>query len=81
MDWYVQRPGPRHNHSLVAICLLGFIYVFSAGSINLLCVPFGSLASGMLSNPLGKRRVMQVSMDEHEKPLCSVADQIEHAIN
>lgn len=31
------------------------------GSINLLFVPFGSLASGLLMDPLGKRRMMQVS--------------------
>lgn len=30
------------------------------GSINLLCVPIGSLASGLLMESLGKRRMMQV---------------------
>lgn len=30
------------------------------GSINLLCVPIGSLLSGILVEPLGKRRVMQI---------------------
>lgn len=30
------------------------------GSINLLCVPFGSLASGLLMDPVGKRRMMQI---------------------
>ncbi|KAH8359792.1 hypothetical protein KR093_008883, partial [Drosophila rubida] len=30
-----------------------------AGSINLICVPLGCLFSGMLTQPLGKRRAMQ----------------------
>lgn len=34
------------------------------GSINLLCVPLGSLTSGLLMDKLGKRRMMQVRMDE-----------------
>lgn len=29
-------------------------------SINLLCVPLGSLTSGLLMDPVGKRRMMQV---------------------
>lgn len=32
------------------------------GSINMLCVPVGSLASGLLMEPLGKRRMMQVGI-------------------
>lgn len=30
------------------------------GSINLLCVPLGSITSGLLMEPVGKRRMMQV---------------------
>lgn len=30
------------------------------GSINLLCVPLGSLTSGLLMDPIGKRRMMQI---------------------
>lgn len=30
------------------------------GSINLLCVPLGSITSGLLMDPVGKRRMMQV---------------------
>lgn len=30
------------------------------GSITMLCVPVGSLTSGLLMEPLGKRRMMQV---------------------
>lgn len=30
------------------------------GSVNYLCVPLGSLTSGLLMDPLGKRRLMQV---------------------
>lgn len=33
------------------------------GSINLLCVPIGSLTSGLLMDPIGKRRMMQVRLD------------------
>lgn len=33
------------------------------GSINLLCVPFGSITSGLLMDSIGKRRMMQVRLN------------------
>lgn len=34
--------------------------LFGAGSLNLLCVPLGCLLSGYLTQPLGRRRSMQL---------------------
>lgn len=47
----------------VAITML---IIISLGSINLICVPLGCLFSGVLTQPLGKRRAMQVHIqDKH----------------
>ena len=44
----------------------GLIFIlfanFFAGSINLICVPLGCLFSGLLTQPIGKRKAMQVCL-------------------
>lgn len=37
------------------------------GSINLLCVPIGSLTSGLFMEPIGKRRMMQVKIQKNKR--------------
>lgn len=44
---------------IVLISLLSFNRRI-VGSINLLCVPIGCFLSGVLTEPVGKRRAMQV---------------------
>lgn len=45
------------------ICILSsFHCIFHKGSINLLCVPLGCFLSGVLTEPTGKRRAMQVNI-------------------
>lgn len=66
-------------HSPWLVLLVRFVisrHLTFAASINLLCVPFGSLLSGVLTGPLGKRRVMQVSVESFFSfrfsfPVCS----------
>lgn len=36
------------------------IFVFFLGSINLICVPVGCLLSGAITQPLGRKRAMQL---------------------
>lgn len=56
LDWYV-----RVHIGVSGTDFFFFAFCFSLASVNLLCVPFGSFVSGLLTEPLGKRRVMQVS--------------------
>lgn len=44
------------------------IFSFLSGSINLLCVPLGCIFSGMFTQPVGKRRAMQVRQDSISSP-------------
>lgn len=60
----VLLPGLLHQFGNVTKQDLDVISVEQAswiGSINLLFVPIGSITSGLLMDPLGKRRMMQVS--------------------
>lgn len=43
-------------------CLFNQIHIFfiKIGSINLLCVPIGCIFSGVFTEPIGRRRAMQV---------------------
>lgn len=44
----------------IVILLINEIQINILGSINLICVPLGCLFSGIITQPLGKRRAMQV---------------------
>lgn len=44
------------------VIVITMLINISLGSINLICVPLGCLFSGVLTQPLGKRRAMQVNI-------------------
>lgn len=59
-------PGLQHkfgNVTDIDLDLISNEQVSWIGSVNLLFVPLGSIVSGLLVDPLGKRRMMQVTLN------------------